>query len=61
VEGTSLAEWMLHHGRFPPEVVLATARVYIQAFETITAHAFAFPDADEPVLERIRRNLAAYF
>jgi phosphoribosylaminoimidazole-succinocarboxamide synthase len=45
----------------PPEVVLATARVYIQAFETITAHAFAFPDADEPVLERIRRNLAAYF
>ena len=26
VEGTSLADWMLHHGRFPPEVVLEIAR-----------------------------------
>jgi len=45
----------------PPEIVLATAQVYIQAFETITARAFAFPDTGEPVLERVRRNLAAYF
>jgi phosphoribosylaminoimidazole-succinocarboxamide synthase len=45
----------------PPEVVLATAQIYIRAFETITAQAFAPPATDEPVLGRIRRNLAAYF
>ena len=26
VDGTSLAEWMLHHGRFPPDIVLEIAR-----------------------------------
>ena len=38
--------------------MLATAAVYIQAFETITGQAFDLPDGDGPVLDRIRRNLA---
>ncbi len=29
VEGTSLADWMLHHGRFPPDVVLEIARAML--------------------------------
>jgi phosphoribosylaminoimidazole-succinocarboxamide synthase len=45
----------------PPEVVLETAQVYIRAFETITGRSFEPPSADEPVLQRIRRNLSAYF
>jgi len=45
----------------PEEIVLATAQVYIDAFERITGQAFAYPDASEPVLTRIRRNLAAFF
>jgi len=42
----------------PAELVLDTAEVYVQAFETITGLAFEPPSPDEPVLERIRRNLA---
>jgi phosphoribosylaminoimidazole-succinocarboxamide synthase len=42
----------------PEDLVLATAAVYIQAFETITNRAFALPADDGPVLDRIRRNLA---
>ena len=42
-------------------MILKTAEVYIQAFETITGKTFQFPPADEPVLQRIRRNLAKYF
>jgi phosphoribosylaminoimidazole-succinocarboxamide synthase len=45
----------------PTDMILDTAAVYIRAFETITGQEFRFPDADEPVLDRIRRNLAAYF
>jgi phosphoribosylaminoimidazole-succinocarboxamide synthase len=45
----------------PPDVVLATAEVYIRAFETITGQTFAFPGTDEPAIDRIRRNLAEYF
>ena len=45
----------------PADVVLATSRVYIDAFERITGQAFALPDAGVPVLERIRRNLVGYF
>ena len=45
----------------PEEMILKTAEVYIQAFETITGKTFQFPPADEPVLQRIRRNLAKYF
>ncbi len=45
----------------PAETVLATARIYIQAFETITGLDFVPPDAGETVLARIRRNLAYLF
>ena len=45
----------------PAEIVLETARVYIAAFERITGLAFDYPDPSEPVLVRIRRNLASFF
>jgi phosphoribosylaminoimidazole-succinocarboxamide synthase len=45
----------------PPEVILETSRVYIDAYERITGQAFPMPDAGTPVLERIRENLARYF
>lgn len=45
----------------PEDVVLETALVYIRAFETITGQAFPLPEDDHPVLDRIRRNLTAYF
>jgi len=45
----------------PQEVVLETAAVYIRAFETITGQDFQLPPVSEVPLERIRRNLAAYF
>jgi phosphoribosylaminoimidazole-succinocarboxamide synthase len=44
----------------PAEVILQTALVYVQAFETITGLTFDPPDPDEPLIARIRRNLAAY-
>jgi phosphoribosylaminoimidazole-succinocarboxamide synthase len=47
--------------KIPADVVLATSRVYIDAFERITGQTFALPDVGVPVLERIRRNLAGYF
>jgi phosphoribosylaminoimidazole-succinocarboxamide synthase len=43
----------------PAEIVLATAEVYIKAFERITGRKFT-PPAAEPPLDRIRRNLAKY-
>ena len=45
----------------PDELVLQTAEVYVRAFETITGQAFQPPAHDEPVLQRIRRNLQRYF
>lgn len=45
----------------PRQLILDTAAVYIQAYETITGKTFVFPPADEPVLQRIRRNLSRYF
>jgi phosphoribosylaminoimidazole-succinocarboxamide synthase len=45
----------------PAEMILETAEVYIRAFETITGRAFELPEGDEPVLDRIRRNLAPFF
>ncbi|MDO9709455.1 phosphoribosylaminoimidazolesuccinocarboxamide synthase [Paracraurococcus lichenis] len=45
----------------PPEVNLEAARIYIEAFETITGTDFPLPARDRPVLERIRANLAPYF
>jgi phosphoribosylaminoimidazole-succinocarboxamide synthase len=43
----------------PGEVVLATAAVYIEAFETITGQVFQPPTDDFPPLQRIRANLAS--
>ncbi|MBM3547568.1 MAG: phosphoribosylaminoimidazolesuccinocarboxamide synthase [Alphaproteobacteria bacterium] len=43
----------------PKDVILRTAEVYVEAYETITGKAFEVP-ADEPVLQRIRRNLNRY-
>ena len=45
----------------PAEVILQTALVYVQAFETITGLTFEPPNPDEPLIDRIRRNLAPYF
>lgn len=45
----------------PAEIILETAQVYIQAFETITGQTFEPPAGDESVLDRVRRNLSAYF
>ena len=45
----------------PAELVFETALVYVRAFETITGQTFQPPAADEPILDRIRRNLATYF
>ena len=44
----------------PEEIILATSDVYIEAFETITGLPFVKPDAGEPVLARVRRNLAQF-
>lgn len=47
----------------PKSMILETASVYIQAFEAIIGKTFTLPPADEkePVLDRIRRNLAEFF
>ncbi len=45
----------------PAEVVLEAARIYIEAFETITGQTFQVSAEMTPVLERIRANLAPYF
>lgn len=44
----------------PAAMIEETSMVYIQAFEAITGLPFEAP-ADEPVLDRVRRNLASYF
>ncbi|MBB3267343.1 phosphoribosylaminoimidazole-succinocarboxamide synthase [Azospirillum sp. OGB3] len=45
----------------PAEVVLEAARIYIEAFETITSQTFQVPTEVTPAVERIRANLAPYF
>lgn len=45
----------------PQDLILGTAAVYIEAFETITGQRFALPEGAEDVLERVRRNLRAYW
>jgi phosphoribosylaminoimidazole-succinocarboxamide synthase len=45
----------------PREVNLEAARIYVEAFETITGTAFPLPDPGRPVLDRIRANLRRYF
>jgi phosphoribosylaminoimidazole-succinocarboxamide synthase len=44
----------------PASMIEETSKVYIQAFEAITGQTFQPPAADEPLLDRIRRNLAPY-
>jgi phosphoribosylaminoimidazole-succinocarboxamide synthase len=44
----------------PDDLLVATAAVYIEAFEMITGQDFVLP-SEGPVLERIRANLAPYF
>ncbi|WP_149540951.1 phosphoribosylaminoimidazolesuccinocarboxamide synthase [Siccirubricoccus phaeus] len=45
----------------PDEVRLEAAARYIQAFESITGQAFPLPPPGQPVLPRIRANLARFF
>jgi phosphoribosylaminoimidazole-succinocarboxamide synthase len=45
----------------PNEVILETARIYIDAYETITGKTFEPPFPDIPILPRIRANLTQYF
>lgn len=45
----------------PDELILQTALVYIQAYETITGQAFTLPEDSGPVLDRVRRNLTPFF
>lgn len=45
----------------PRDIVLEAARIYVEAFETITGRPFDLPDPKQPILERIRANLAGYF
>jgi phosphoribosylaminoimidazole-succinocarboxamide synthase len=47
--------------QIPADVILATSRVYIDAYERITGQAFALPETGRPILERIRENLSRYF
>jgi phosphoribosylaminoimidazole-succinocarboxamide synthase len=43
------------------DVILETARIYIDAYETITGKSFEPPSPELPILDRIRANLAKYF
>ena len=43
------------------EIILETARIYIEAFQTITGQSFVLPRPDQPILARIRTNLAHFF
>ena len=45
----------------PEALILATAAVYIEAFETITGQRLTLPPVAEDVLARIRGNLAPLF
>jgi phosphoribosylaminoimidazole-succinocarboxamide synthase len=45
----------------PREVIAQTARIYIDAYETITGESFAVPQPEMPVLQRIRANLRRFF
>ncbi|WP_337186323.1 phosphoribosylaminoimidazolesuccinocarboxamide synthase [Phenylobacterium sp.] len=44
----------------PAELIDGASKVYVEAFETITGQTFQAPATGEPVLDRIRRNLARY-
>ena len=44
----------------PADIVLEAARIYISVFETITGETFPLLDPTQPVLDRVRQNLARY-
>jgi phosphoribosylaminoimidazole-succinocarboxamide synthase len=45
----------------PSEMIVETAAVYIRAYEAITGQPFQLPEKAGKPLDRIRKNLAAYF
>jgi len=45
----------------PARVIGEAAAVYISAFERLTGESFRVPPKGEPILDRIRTNLAGYF
>lgn len=45
----------------PAEIIIQTARTYIDAYETITGESFQLPSPEVPLLTRIRANLSRYF
>jgi phosphoribosylaminoimidazole-succinocarboxamide synthase len=45
----------------PAEIVLQAAAIYIAAFERITGRTFDLPAREQPVIERVRQNLADFF
>jgi phosphoribosylaminoimidazole-succinocarboxamide synthase len=45
----------------PEELILGTAAVYIEAYETITGQRFQLPSGSGTVLDRVRANLAPLF
>ena len=47
--------------QIPSEIILETARLYIDAYESITSKSFELPSPELPILDRIRANLAEYF
>jgi phosphoribosylaminoimidazole-succinocarboxamide synthase len=53
-----------YHDDIPPipqDLILGTAAVYIQAYETITGTVFTPPDEAGTVLDRVRVNLGSLF
>ena len=45
----------------PSEIIIQTARIYIDAYETITGESFELPSPEILPLTRIRANLLRYF
>ena len=45
----------------PDDTLVEFSRKYIALFEAVTGREFEAPGADEPVKDRIRRNLTKYF
>jgi len=45
----------------PREIILDAATAYVGVFEAITGERFVPPPPGQPILDRIRANLAAYF
>jgi phosphoribosylaminoimidazole-succinocarboxamide synthase len=43
----------------PADLILETALIYVEAYERITGQTFE-PPGDEPIRDRVRRNLARY-